>query len=376
MNDKEASELRRHLRLEHHCISKIFGLYVTGTGEKMAQFVLPMSQLGQEEQEYYLNLLKKTVSGSMNRSLKDIVFTTKQVADSDEHRLLMRLLETGLEDETALAQLYDKITATVQGEDNYLILSAVDQYDVPHRAKDSAALEDGEEVYTYLLTCICPVRQSKTQLSYCPEHREFHPLPGAYQASAPELGFLFPAFDGRHTNLYGALYYCRNPKADYSEFVTELFHVEPPMPVETQKETFASLLSHSLEEECSLQVVQSVQEQLGELMEAHKQSREPEPLTISGNEVRALLSECGVSQTHQAAFSQECEAKFGPDAVLSPRNLMDSKKMQLRTPDVVISVNAERSDLIQTRTIGGVNYILICADEGVEVNGIDIQLPK
>ena len=41
-----------------------------------------------------------------------------------------------------------------------------------------------------------------------------------------------------------------------------------------------------------------------------------------------------------------------------------------------IKVNPERSDLIETRIIGGVKYILICADEDVEVNGVSIHIDE
>ncbi len=374
MNDKEVSELRRHLRPDRHCISQIHGCYVTGSGEIMSRFTLPMSQLEQDEQEKYLGLFKKAISGSMCRSLTDVIFTTKQVVDSDEHRLLMRLLGSALNEEPALDALYDKITSAVTMEDAYLILVAHDRYDVPFRTRDDRTLDDGsEEVFSYFLCCVCPVRQSKTQLSYQPEEKNFRAQTGTWNVMAPEMGFLFPAFDGRRTNLYGALYYCRNPKENYAEFVQTLFHTTPPMPVQTQKQTFASLLSHTLEEECSFSVVQTVHEQLGEMMELHRQSKEPEPLAISGNQVRQLLEQCGVSDAHAATFALQCDAEFGHDAVLSPRNLTDQRKMHLRTPDVVIQVSAGRTDLIQTRTIGGVNYIMICADEGVEVNGVDIQ---
>ena len=376
MNDKEVSELRRHLRPDRHCISKLYGCYVTGSGEILSQFTLPMGQLEQDEQEKYLGILKKTVSGSMCRSLTDVVFTTAQVADSEEHRLLMRLVSTGLEEQAARDALYEKITAAISMEDNYLILTACDRYDVPYRTKDDRSLDDdGEEVFTYVLCSICPVRQSKLQLSYDLQEKSFRAQAGAWNVMPPELGFAFPAFDGRRTNLYGALYYCRSPKENYAEFVETLFHTAPPMPVQTQKQTFASLLSHTLEDECSFDVVQTVHEQLGELMELHRQSKEPEPLAVSGAQVRQLLEQCGVSDAHAASFAVQCDAEFGCDAALSPRNLIDSRKMHVRTPDVVVQVSADRSDLIQTRKIGGVNYILICADEGVEVNGVEIQFP-
>ena len=56
--------------------------------------------------------------------------------------------------------------------------------------------------------------------------------------------------------------------------------------------------------------------------------------------------------------------------------MIDDKKIEVKTPDVVIRVNPERSDLIETRVIGGVKYIMICADDNVEVNGVNIQITE
>ena len=41
-----------------------------------------------------------------------------------------------------------------------------------------------------------------------------------------------------------------------------------------------------------------------------------------------------------------------------------------------IKVDPTRSDLIETRVIGGVKYIMICADENVEVNGVSIHIDE
>ena len=88
------------------------------------------------------------------------------------------------------------------------------------------------------------------------------------------------------------------------------------------------------------------------------------------------LSTCGVEEAKLAKFNVEFDQHFGADAALSPANLIDAKKFQLKTPDVTIQVNPERTDLVQTRVIGGVKYLLICADDGVEVNGIQVDLDE
>ena len=85
---------------------------------------------------------------------------------------------------------------------------------------------------------------------------------------------------------------------------------------------------------------------------------------------------CGVSEEHLAAFSVEYDREFGEDAQLSPRNIITPKKFEVKTPDVAIQVAPDRKDLLETRLLGGVPYLLIRADDGVEVNGVSIQMPE
>ena len=47
---------------------------------------------------------------------------------------------------------------------------------------------------------------------------------------------------------------------------------------------------------------------------------------------------------------------------------------EIKTPDVSIKVAPDRTDLIQTKVIDGVKYILICAEENIEVNGVSIHV--
>ena len=189
----------------------------------------------------------------------------------------------------------------------------------------------------------------------------------------PELGFLFPAFDNRATNIYNALYYTKSNKENHPELAQALFNTQIPMPAAEQKKSFEALLSNSLEQECSMEVVQTVHEQLRQSMDLHKESKVEEPLLISKEQVKDVLQACGVSQEHIAKFSVDFDETFGFEAELHPRNIIDSKHFAVNTPDVSIKVNPERADLLETRTIGGVKYILVCADENVEVNGVNIQ---
>ena len=111
-------------------------------------------------------------------------------------------------------------------------------------------------------------------------------------------------------------------------------------------------------------------------MALHKEAKVPEPLMIAKADVKEVLAACGVSEEHLSKFSVDYDEAFGFEADLHPKNIIDDKHFELKTPDVVIKVDPTRNDLIETRVIGGVKYIMICADEAVEVNGVNITISE
>ncbi len=372
MNIKEVSEIRRHTRRDRSNMTAIYGCYVNENKEIISKFRQSTGMMSENEGEKYFALLKRALSGTMGKNLIDINFKTSQVAGSPEHKLLMDLRKD-IADEATRDAFYQKVIETVSLGENYLILLGCDAYDVPFKSKDGEN-NGSEETFTYLLCAICPVKQTQPKLHYVAEEHIFHDGGITNVVSAPELGFLFPAFDNRSTNIYNALYYTHSPKESHMAFVDAIFNTNIPKPAFEQKQSFEALLGRTLEEECNLDVVQTVHEQLCQRIELHRESRVPETLTVSKEEVKQVLSECGVSQPHLAKFSVDYDEAFGFEAELHPKNIIDDKHFEVKTPDVSIKVAPDRTDLIETRVIGGVKYILICAEEDVEVNGVSIHI--
>lgn len=374
MNDKEIGEIRRHLRRDRSNMTAIFGCFVNEKKEIISAYRQSTGIMLENEGDKYFALLRRVLSGAVGRNLIDISFKTSQVASSPEHTMLMDLRKTALEDEELRMTFFRKIIDNISMEGNYLILMGCDSYDVPFRGKDGGSSGDSDETYTCLVCAVCPVKQTKATLHYVPEEKVFHDGAMNQPVAAPEVGFLFPAFDNRATNIYNALYYTKNTKQNQEALVDALFHTPIPKPAEEQKECFQSLLSESLGEECGMEVVQAVHDRLCQRMELHKESKVPEPLLIGKEDVKDVLQECGVSREHMAKFSVDYDSTFGFDEALHPRNIIDSKHFQVRTSDVSIQVDPARSDMVETRTIGGVKYILIPADSEVEVNGVPIHI--
>ena len=377
MIDKEIGEIRRHLRRERSNITALYGCYVNDNKEIITSFRQSTGMMPGNESDKYFALLRRTLSGSLGKNLIDITFKTSQVADSPEHKLLMDLRKCQLKDEELLGTFYQKVIDSVCMEGAYLILIGCDSYDVPFKSKDDFSQSDNsDETYTYLICTICPVKQTKANLHYVPEEKIFHDGAMHQMVSAPMLGFLFPAFDNRSTNIYNALYYTHDVKVGQDAFIEAVFNTPAPKPAAEQKKSFEALLTTTLGEECSLDVVQTVHDQICQRIAMHKEAKVPEPLMISKEDVKTVLQECGVSEDRLSKFSVDYDEVFGFETDLHPKNVIDNKHFEIKTPDVVIKVDPTRSDLIETRVIGGVKYIMICADEDVEVNGVNIHIEE
>ena len=375
MNNKEIGEIRRRLRRERSNITALYGCYVNENKEIITQFRQSTAIMPENESDKYYALLRRALSGTIGKNLIDISFKTSQVAGSPEHQLLMDLRKSALKDDDLLASFYQKIIDSVELESNYLILIGCDSYDVPFKSKDDEMQRDAsEETYTYLICAICPVKQTKPNLHYVAEEKIFHDGAMNQMVSAPAIGFLFPAFDNRATNIYNALYYTHDTKQGQDAFVEAIFNTPVPKPAAEQKKSFEALLTTSLGEECSMDVMQTVHEQICQRIELHKESKVPDPLLVSKEDVREVLTSCGVSEASVAKFSVDYDEVFGFETDLHPKNIIDNKHFEVKTPDVSIKVDPTRTDLIETRIIGGVKYIMICADEDIEVNGVNIHI--
>lgn len=377
MNQKELKEIRRRFSLDKDSISHIYGCYVNAAKEIVTKIDMPVGLMEQEEAEMYLKLLKKSLSGNLGRNLLDLSFSTAQVENSDEHRLLQALRSSKLRDESLRDLLYQRIIETLNlGDESYVILLAFDAYDVPFKSSNDEIFDEGSaEVFDYIICSICPVKDAKSALRYTSEEKTFRSASTGHIIGTPAVGFMFPTFDNRAANIYNTLYYSRDLMDIHEELVNGLFNLEHvPMSAGLQKNTFGMVLTEALDGECSLEVVQAVHEEIREKLAIHKERKDVEVPEIYVEDMGDILKKNGVSEEKITAFQQSCQEQFGNSGVLNPSNLMETKAFELETAEVKIKVAPDCAASIQTKVIDGIKYILVPVGDGVEVNGIDIDI--
>lgn len=375
MTERELREIKRRFRPERSNIPRIVGCFVNGNKQIIYRISQPLGLEESSVNEMLLNTMKKALSGSLGTNLTEISFSTKEVSEGEQHAILMALRKSELKDTEALEKFYNKVIEAVNFEGNYVILLANDVYDVPSRhSDDEGSFSDTQ--FSYVVCAICPLKDSPEALSFRESDSLFHTATTMALLSSPEIGFMFPAFDDRATNIYGALYYTRSVAEKYQPFTEGVFGKNAPMPPKAQKATFSEIVSEALGEECSFDLVRSLNAQVAEMVEAHKESKDPEPLVITKATARDLLANCGVNEEKIEKFGEAFDEGFGKNAALTPKNIVSTGKFELEMPEVKIKVSPEHRDAVSTQTINGQKYVMIKVTGAVEVNGININIEE
>ena len=372
MTKQEIAEIKKLLTPKNCSITRICGCYVDGEKNKKTELKQAFLALPEEEMFKYFEILRKTLSGTLGKNLMTLEFPLKSEEEGGTQEFLLRLRDSKLKDDALLEEFYDKIIANYEFVGNYLILVIHDVYDVPGRTSDGIDMEDAsDEIYEYILACICPVELSKPGLSYNAVENTFQNRIRDWVVTLPETGYLFPAFNDRSSDIHSALYYSKDPEDLKEGFVAEVLGCPLPLSAGGQKETFQALIEETLGEDCGIEVVKNIHEKLTEMAEEHKE--EPEPLVLAKNEVKTILADSGVSNEKLEAFDRCYDETAGETTALLASNVMNTRTFEVKTPDVVIKVSPDRTDLIETRTINGLECLVIRLDGGVMVNGITVR---
>ena len=318
MNKKEVLEIRKQFTPENCTITRICGCYVDHEKEKKMEMKKAFLSMPEEEAFKYFDIFRHTLSGTVGKNLMTMEFPLDQELEGGAQELLLRLRDTKLTDDLLLEEFYDKVIENYEFAENYYIILIHAAYDVPGKSSDNMEMFDASDtVYEHIMCSVCPVKMTKPALCYY------------------VLGNI------------------------------------TPLTAKDQKTTFQSLVSDTLGEDCDYDTVRNIHDNLNELMEEAKES--PDPLELSRPDVKHLLERSGVPEEKMEHFDKNFEEAVGEKNTLLASNIASVKTFQIETPDIVVKVNPERSDLVETREIDGRRCLVIAIDDHLEVNGIEVR---
>ena len=223
MRKQEISEIKKLFTPGNCSITRICGCYVECGENKKTEWNQAFLALPQDELYKYFEILRKSLSGTIGKNLLNLAFSEKSINEGGQQEFLLHLRDSKLRDDALLEQFYDHIIESYEYVGNYLILLIHDAYDIPGRTRDGIEMEDAsDEVYEYILACICPVDLSQTGLSYNAKENTFQNRLRDWVVGMPDTAFLFPAFNDRSADIHSVLYYSRDAKELKEEFISKM----------------------------------------------------------------------------------------------------------------------------------------------------------
>ena len=410
LNKKDVMELKKRFKKEACSIDRLAGCYVDAGKNKAIKFNESFLNMDDEEFYKYLEIAKKTLTGTLGNNILELDFPLEEEATGGKQHFLYALRNDGLCSEDLLDRLYDLIIDGYNYVGNYLILVFHDTYDIITKTSDNMKLDESEEVYEYLLVSICPVVLSKAGLGVREDENRIGARIRDWVVGVPDLGFLFPAFDNRSADIHKVDYFIRDAKDSHSEVISDVLGCAPRMTATEQRNTFSAIVKRAFsnDTENGKEALINIQESFNALINTGEDLTEneinsiiltPETIdeilvenNIEGEKARVIkevtldefmeelpLVSNLIDNKALAANESEREKKELVKEVASLKNKvseLEEATSSSESGDVSIFVYPERAEKIHTEIIDDKKYILIPVDDNstVKVNGVDKDL--
>lgn len=367
MNRKELSELKSQYQLTDCSISRISGCYVDGDKQKVSTYSNLFLNLPEEDLHKYFEIFKKVVSGGINKNILNMKF----IEGSSSPDIFHKIRKSELKNEDILNEFYDNVIENYDYTGNYLILLIHQTYDVPAKATDGADLDESEEIYDYIMCCICPVKLSKPGLGYIQDENSFHNQKQNHIVDMPEVGFIFPAFNERTSDDTSLWLYSKSKKEFPETLINNVLQCSSEIPAEQQKAIFKAIIEDTMEN-CDVSSFNCISNKINELVEADKENGTVS--VLNKDSIRKIFEESDIPKDKLERLDSVYEEYEEVDGKLFVSNLIDNN-IKIESDKTTINVKTKNSDIVGFKEINGKKYITIEVNESeVTMNGINVKL--
>ena len=329
MNKQDIAELKKRFTKNGCSFTKMAGCYVDSEKNKVVTFNETFLNLDEEEMHKYLDIAKKTLSGTVHNNLLSLEFPREEEEVGGKQQFLMGIRESRLKNQELIDRMLDLIIENYVYSGNYLILLFHDAYDVMTKTSDNQKLDESEEVYEYLLCSICPVTLSKAALGYREDDHRIGSRIRDWVVGAPETGFIFPAFSERSTDIHSVIFYTRNAKEPHTEMMEEFLGCPAKRTATIQKNAFEDLIQQAMDEhpEASESTLMDIQSELHEMVEQQEAEKDSEELFLNPALLQKVMIESDIPEQVVKTIEKAYEEEFSDEAP-AVEALVDKKTME------------------------------------------------
>ncbi len=325
ISKSDVLELRRRLKKTECTFGRMCGCYVNSGKQVVLKFCQQFSELEDDEFYKYLEIAKKTLSGTLGSNLLELSFARDEQA-KERQQYLLALKSSKLTNDALLDRLYEQVIEQYAYPGNYLILVYHDVYDVMTRTKDNAELDESSEVYEYMLCAVCPVELAKPALGYREEENRIGARERDWVVGLPDLGFVYPAFSGRGSDVNAVMYYVKTGRPSHPEFVEKVLGCTPQQTAAEQKLTFQHVIQDAFgeEEEKAEDAFFRIQRTISGMVAEQEEEEDRPPFALTAEVVSDVISEVDMPAPVRDRIEKSYEQSFG-DMPPAAQNVLDSR---------------------------------------------------
>ncbi|MDO5703308.1 MAG: DUF4317 family protein [Lachnospiraceae bacterium] len=349
MKKSDVRELKKELKKaaqQDGIIDWVYGFYVTPDNEIAWEHVQKFYDYDEDEKFRYLGILLRVVSTGIGRDMIPV--------DVKQNEKVLAIREAWDKDEAAtienLKPLRDIFVNDYAHTDPYLATLFHVTYDVPGKASDGARLEDLSTVFDTVVFALCPAKLSAPALGF--DSGDVAELSRRWTIGLPQIGFMYPSFDDRGETRNEAAFYLK--KDTGKDVLNTLFDTEEISGASEDREDWIQVLT---ETGVSSETASAINDSIIQMEEDY----------ISRDTLRKVVEESGGDGN---VFDEHYGSVIGDREIA--KAAISNSTVEIKTDSANIKAASEQAAFFRTKTIDGIEYILVPVDGVVTVNGVEV----
>lgn len=379
MNKKSIAEIKKQFKNgnPNFVINKIGNAYVSHDNIIKFENIRYFGGLPEVEAQIYMENAKKTLGGQIGKALNVYDFPKEAYDKGNAQDLLYNLLKSELSDKELFHNYISFIMDNIDYKSDYYITILHCTYSITDKDKNDEDLPDSSEsIFNFLLISFNMISLSDIGLYYNEDASIIEKKTNTDYVviGNPCDGFMFPTFSMNCADINNVLYFTKTPKNPNKSIIENVLSCKFTLSAIEEKEKFEYILGRTLENNINYDTINSIHNKIRNIIKVNE--NEEETPSLSKKELSNILKTSGIKENDIEAFNSYYDEELGEKTNLKAVNLVDANKVNISSPDVTVTVKANKSNNVEATVKNGKKCLIITLDENVEVNGIDVNITK
>lgn len=370
MNKKDLASLKKMINNDngYFTVNKILTA-VIHQGEAMCSEVKSWLNYTEPEQDEILEIIKKTLSGKLGKTITEYQFISTPNEPSQAQEMLIEVKNSRFDNDDINENFINAVKDAVQYDGTYSLFSV--NFTVSFYNKNT---EESEDV-VFIATAFCPITLRIDGLVYNEMDNVIEKKTSTDKILEKATdGFLFPTESDHEPDVNHVMYYSKKAASPNISIIENLLGCKYVMSAERQKVNFWGITAKVLEDDMTFDRIVDINERLSDIVASSQAMSEARELDCA--DMQHIFEKCGVPEEKLDQLGQVYEKIMGSrHATLIASNLCD-EKVGIKTGNTTINMDYKKASThLDVQMLNGRKCLVIPLDSSdVSVLGIDTKV--